>query len=238
MAIPVIYEDDHFIVINKNAGLLSIPDRFDALKENAYDLLSKHYESLYTVHRIDKDTSGLMIFAKDADSHKILNDAFEQHQIQKTYLALTESQPLEDLGRIELAIAHSISHPGKMVIHNKGKQSTTDFKVITRWKQFSLLELSPLTGRTHQIRIHLMHIGCPIICDPIYGIRNQLSIADIKRHSKLAKNDEQFRPLIERTALHAFGLKFNLFGKSHQFEIEPPKDFRACIQQLNKWQSI
>lgn len=83
MAIPVIYEDDHFIVINKNAGLLSIPDRFDALKENAYDLLSKHYESLYTVHRIDKDTSGLMIFAKEADSHKILNDAFEQHQIQK-----------------------------------------------------------------------------------------------------------------------------------------------------------
>lgn len=125
-----------------------------------------------------------------------------------------------------------------MVIHPKGKPSITKYRVMKAWNQFCLIELKPETGRTHQIRIHLAYMGCPIVADKLYGKRDQLTIKDIKVKSKLSKEDEEFRPLINRTALHAYSLSFNLYQKNLSFQAEPPKDFRAVMHQLDKWRSL
>ena len=237
-AIQILAEEKDFIVINKPSGILSIPDRFDSTKENVYGLLRETYPGLMVVHRLDKDTSGVLCFALNAASHRQLNDSFANREVTKIYRAICESCPADDSGLISAPIAHSPAQDGKMVIHPKGKEALTKYRVKEHWRQFSLLELKPETGRTHQIRMHLAYIGCPIVCDPLYGQRSSLSIADIKRHSKLTGTDEHFNPLISRTALHAWSLEFNLNGQSHYFEAEMPKDMKALINQLNKWQRI
>jgi 23S rRNA pseudouridine1911/1915/1917 synthase len=234
----IIYQDDQILIVNKPSGLLSIPDRFDLSKENLFNLLKQQFEPLYVVHRLDRETSGLICFCRTAESHRELSISFESREVVKTYLAIVESTPPENEGLINAPIAHSSSGDGRMVIHPKGKPSITKYRVMKAWNQFCLIELKPETGRTHQIRIHLAYMGCPIVADKLYGKRDQLTIKDIKVKSKLSKEDEEFRPLINRTALHAYSLSFNLDQKNLSFQAEPPKDFRAVMHQLDKWRSL
>ena len=232
----ILFENDDFFIISKPAGLLSIPDRFNIEKENLYNLLKLKWEDLFIVHRLDRETSGIICFAKNANAHKLLSLDFENRKIDKRYLALCNSIPLEETGIIDIPIAHSQTHDGRMITHSKGKPAETKFKIKEQWRGYSLIEIKPETGRTHQIRVHMAYIGCPILCDPFYGITSSLTIDDIKKHSKLSKNDERFRPLIERTALHAFSLSFRFMNTDFYFEVEMPKDMKAVVSQLNKWQ--
>ncbi len=218
--------------------MLSIPDRFQSDKESVFSILKNKNPNILAVHRLDKDTSGVICFAKNPTTHRILNTKFENRLIQKYYLAVCESQPPEESGIIEAPIAHSSSQDGKMLIHPKGKAALTKFRIKELWRNFCLLELKPETGRTHQIRVHLAYIGCPILCDPLYGFRTTLTIDEIKKHTKLSKNEESFRPLLTRTALHASSIKFELGDEKFAFEAELPKDMKAVIHQLNKWQSL
>ena len=232
--ISIVFENEEFLIIDKPSGLLSIPDRYDQNKECLSNLLAKKYENIFIVHRLDKDTSGLICFAKNKDSHKALSELFELRDIDKRYYAICEGVPPEESGIIDAPIAHSHSQSGKMVIHSKGKESITKFKTAQEWKRFSLIECKLESGRTHQIRVHLAYIDCPIICDPLYGNLQSLSIQDLKRNSRLSKEEEGFRPLINRTALHSHHLSFKFKNQEFTFNSDYPKDMKAVVNQLNK----
>ena len=234
--INTIYENEHFLVVDKAAGMLSIPDRYDLEKPNLIKLLQAKYDELFVVHRIDKETSGLVLFAKNSETHRLLSLLFENHTIEKRYVALTENCPVPESGIIDMPIAHSAYETGKMTIHKKGKPSITYYKIVESFKRFCLFELAPKTGRTHQIRVHLAALSCPIICDPLYGLRKELFIKDIKYNAKNADFEHE-RPLLSRTALHASSLEFNLYGQSYKIESPLPKDLRVVLNQLRKWQA-
>lgn len=235
-ACDILFENEHFLVVNKPSGLLTIPDRYDPNKPNLLSLLNARSDDIFTVHRIDKETSGLVMFAKNAESHRILSLLFENHEIQKRYISFTENCPTPESGIINLPIAHSVFETGKMTIHKNGKPSITYYKIIESFRSFCMLELEPKTGRTHQIRVHLAAISCPILCDPLYSPRHELFIKDIKSRAKIADYDQE-RPLLSRTALHANSLEFSLYDQLYQFECPLPKDLRALLNQLRKWQS-
>ena len=233
----IVYEDRDILLVEKPAGLLSIPDRFDPAKENLVDLLRSGREEVLTVHRLDRETSGLMVFAKNQAAHKALSMQFEQREVEKKYLAILDGQLREEEGRIDLPIAESLSRSGKMECRGKGKESLTLFRVLETFKGFTLVEVKLQTGRTHQIRVHFSAIGHPLAIDPMYGGREAFFLSEIKgRRFRLGKDQEE-RPLMSRTPLHACFLQLvhPVTEEVLKFESEVPKDFRAVVNQLRKW---
>ncbi len=233
MRFDIIFENDHFIAINKPSGLLSIPDRIGediSLKK----ILLEKYGSIYTVHRLDKDTSGVIVFAKNEETHKQLSQLFEGRDMEKYYLGLVYGSPMNESGSIDAPI---MEHPGKtskMMVHAKGKTSLTDYEVLESFKLFSWLQFRIHTGRTHQIRVHAQHIGHSIVCDELYGDPKPILLSSLKKKFKLAKSAEEERPILHRLALHSSRLKFTLNGEEFMLEAELPKDLRAVLQQLGK----
>lgn len=234
----IIFEDDYIIVINKPAGMLSIPDRFDENIPNLYNILQNYRGEIYVNHRLDKDTSGIIMFSKTAESHAAFSKLFETRKIDKYYKAIVHGTPIESVGLIELKIALSKNKRKQMVIDQKGKLSKTKYRILKSWQSFSLLELKIITGRMHQIRVHMQAINTPIICDATYGNEDGFFLSSIKR--KYRKNREQEeRPLLSRMALHAHQLSFiHPFTKKEvSYSAELPKDMRAVIFQLDKIQN-
>jgi 23S rRNA pseudouridine1911/1915/1917 synthase len=233
MRFDIIFENEQFIAINKPSGLLSIPDRIGEEASLKKILIGK-YGSIYTVHRLDKDTSGIIIFAKDEATHKQLSQLFEGREMEKYYLGLVYGSMINPSGSIDAPI---MEHPGKtskMMTHAKGKPSLTDYEVIESFKLFSWLQFRIYTGRTHQIRVHMQHLGHPIVCDELYGDPKPVLLSSLKRNFKLSKHDEEERPMLHRLALHSGRLKFSLNGEEFDLQAELPKDLRAILQQLRK----
>lgn len=235
--LEVIFEDDHLIVVNKTAPLLSIPDRFNAEKTNLYHLLQKQYGEIFIVHRLDKETSGVICFAKTTQAHQHLSKQFEARTTQKYYHAIVQGAVMQDRSEINSSIAHHPSIAGKMTIHKKGKPSLSLFEVKERFKHHTLVEVDLKTGRTHQIRVHLASIGHPLLVDSIYAAKNAFYVSNIKNKSYQRKKDEIERPLISRLTLHAHQLilRHPISEEEIEFTAESPKDFRATLQQLRKW---
>lgn len=233
MRFDILYEDDFLVAVNKPSGLLSIPDR-EGKENNLKDRLLDKYGKIYTVHRIDKDTSGIIVFAKDENTHRQLNLLFENRQTEKIYHALVYGSLNEKNGSIDAAIAEHPSGNGKMMVHAKGKPSFTSFNLIENFGMFSWVEFVIHTGRTHQIRVHAQHIGHPVVCDTIYGNCQPVFISSIKKKYKLSKAEEAEKPILNRLALHAYSLKFNLHNKEYFFEAPLPKDLKALLHQLSK----
>jgi 23S rRNA pseudouridine1911/1915/1917 synthase len=237
MKLDIIYQDDDIVLVSKPADLLTIPDRYNALKPNLYTELNKLFEKVYIVHRLDRETSGIVIFAKNEAAHRHLSLQFENHETAKIYLALVEGAVHNESGEIDKPIGPHPSVSGKMIIAKKGKNSLTHYKVIERFKHFTLLEADIKTGRTHQIRVHFQSIGYPLAVDALYGKRNELFLNQIKTKGvKLGKYEEE-RPIMTRTTLHALRLTFTHPTKNEvmTFEAPAPKDIRALIAQLQKW---
>ena len=237
----IIHEDDFLIVIDKPADWSSIPDRFDESKQNIYTSLSNYRESIFMVHRLDRETSGVMVLAKTEGAHKQLSSQFENREVEKIYHAFVDSSPLEEQFTIDAPIAYSNSTTGQVYINKSGKESLTEFRLLERWKDFSLLECKPKSGRMHQIRIHLQHAGFPLIVDPRYGNRTEFKISEIKQKKKfhLKKNTSE-RALLTRHTLHAYSLGFT-HPQTKEWNIysaEFPKDLRALKNQLNKWNAV
>jgi len=229
----VIFENESFVVINKPSGLLSVPDRTQS-EISLKDILLQQYGTIYTVHRLDKDTSGVIVFAKDETTHKELSQLFEGREVEKYYLGLVHGNLMHTHETIDASIMEHPGKKGKMVINQKGKPSITDYEVLESFKLFSWLKFRIHTGRTHQIRVHMQHIGHTIICDELYGTAEPLFLSSIKRKFHLSKNEETERPLLSRLALHSWSLKFTFNGEPYAFEAELPKDLKATLQQLRK----
>lgn len=230
----VVFENDAFVAINKPAGLLSIPDR-EQTEKSLKDMLLAKYGTIFTVHRLDKDTSGLILFAKTEAAHKYFSRLFEERKIEKYYLGLVHGIPAAKKGIIDAPISEHGLQKGLMVIHRRGKPSVTDYEVIVEHKSYSLIQFQLHTGRTHQIRVHCKNIGHPLACDELYGDGKPVLLSSLKKKYKLSKHDDEERPMLNRLALHSYRLKFSdTDGKIIDLEAELPKDIRALLQQLKK----
>jgi 23S rRNA pseudouridine1911/1915/1917 synthase len=230
----IIFENDSFVAINKPAGLLSIPDR-EQTQTSLKDILLEKYGSIFTVHRLDKDTSGIILFAKTEAAHKYFSRLFEERKIEKYYMGLVHGIPAIKKGTIDAPIAEHGVQKGLMVVHHRGKHSITDYEVIQEHKVFSLVQFQLHTGRTHQIRVHSRNMGHPLACDELYGDGKPVLLSSIKKKYKLSQHDEEERPMLNRLALHSYRLKFtDAYGKLIDLEAELPKDIRALLQQLKK----
>jgi len=230
----IIAETENWVAVNKPSGLLSIPDRMGkdiSLKA----ILKEAYGDIYTVHRIDKDTSGLIIFAKNEVAHKHLSRQFEDRQTRKIYQGLVIGSPAESAGSLDASIMEHPALNGTMIIHRKGKEALTDYTVLEDFGIYSFLEFRIHTGRTHQIRVHMKDMGHPIVCDSLYGDGKPLLLSSIKSKFKLSKEELEERPIMGRLALHAFQLSFtDLCENTIDLEAPLHKDMRATLQQLGK----
>jgi 23S rRNA pseudouridine1911/1915/1917 synthase len=230
----IIYEDENLIALNKPSGLLSIPDR-EGKDISLKKLLIEKYGGIFTVHRLDRDTSGLIVFAKNEETHKHLSQQFEERQTEKIYMGLVLGSLAEKKGSIDAPIAEHPVKKGLMNVYRKGKESLTDYEVIEDFKIFSWVRFQIHTGRTHQIRVHAKHIGNPIVCDDLYGDGKPVLLSSLKHKFNLSKNELEERPILNRLALHAFSLQFiNTNGEKIKLEAPLPKDLRALLQQLRK----
>ena len=158
----ILYEDAHVKVVDKPAGLLSM-----SKGELCAETTLEHFGLL--VHRLDRGTSGVVILAKDEKTQSMLRRQFQERKAHKTYYAVVQGRPKLDEAKIDLPISRNYNNPATFVVDSNGKASVTFYKVLKSNEQFSLLELKPITGRTHQLRVHLKYLGTPIVGDPVYG---------------------------------------------------------------------
>jgi len=262
--IEVLWEDEHVLAVDKPAGLASEPERW--ARENAclssavLDLAldragieipedgkaSEHVEGLSfrprLVHRLDKDTTGVVLVAKSLDAERTLRAAFDDGTVQKKYLALVEGEMRLGDGEeeiIDLPIGPDARKSGRMRIDRQdGKPSQTRVTVEQRFQGYTLLACEPLTGRTHQIRVHLREIGFPLVVDSFYGRRDAFCLSDFKRgyHKKPGHIET---PLIDRLTLHARRIEFPRIGGEGRVTVESPipADLARALKQLGKFRA-
>lgn len=231
--LDIIFENDDLVVINKPSGMLTISDRAQSV--SLKELLIQKYGKIFTVHRLDRDTSGVVIFAKNEEAHRYFSILFENRKVEKFYQAVVVGNPVNDEGKIDSPIAEHPLIKGKMVINKHGKESLTTYRVVEHHNFYSLVEFQLHTGRTHQIRIHSKNIGHPVACDPLYGEGEPIKLSSIKKKYKLSKAEDEERPVISRLALHSNKLIIELpDGELNTFIAPIPKDFQALMNQQTK----
>lgn len=235
-AYSVIYSDEHFVVLNKKSGILIAADRYNQDVPRLDLLASEEFGRLYAVHRIDKDTSGLIVYARTPEAQQNLSVQFEKRLVQKTYHALVYGHPLWQDLHVDLALQPDGDARHRTVANKRfGKPSVTDFHVIGNCGPYSWIEAKPKTGRTHQIRVHLAENGFSIVCDPLYGGNQKpVRLSEIKR--KWNGDEEEERPLLSRLALHAYKIEFThpATGEKVSYTAPYPKDMDATRKQLAK----
>ena len=223
--LEILFENDDMLVVNKEAGMVVHPaaGHADGTLVNAVLGYDPEIEGIGgeerpgVVHRLDKETSGLILLAKNERSHRWLQDQFRMRKVEKTYLALVDGKPPTPSGRVEAYIGRDPSHRKRMAIvsESRGREAISEYKTLESFKAHTLLEFHPLTGRTHQIRLHCEFLGCPIVGDKIYG-RKKTSV-DIDRHF-----------------LHAHRLKIVLLDESDPriFEAPLPAELENVLAAL------
>jgi 23S rRNA pseudouridine1911/1915/1917 synthase len=227
--LDIIFENDDLIVVNKPAGMVVHPaaGHYSGTLVNAVLGYDPDMEGIGgeerpgLVHRLDKETSGLIILAKNERSHNWLQDQFRLRKVEKTYLALVDGKPPTPAGRVEASIGRDPSHRKKMAIVSpgKGREAVSEYKTLESFKNHTLLEFHPHTGRTHQIRLHCQFLGCPIVGDSVYGKRSVTLTTD-------------------RHFLHAFRLKIILPGEKspRTFEAELPEELKAVLDEVRRYE--
>ncbi|KAF0250104.1 MAG: 23S rRNA pseudouridine synthase [bacterium] len=237
LIVPVIYEDRHLLGITKPSGYLIAPIQWENTRRNLMLMLREGIEMgapwarrrvlrfIANVHRLDADTSGVLLLAKNRTALSQMTGCFERRQVDKTYLALVKGDIAEDLFSCNVSIEEHPKTIGVMVVDRKnGREALTNFAVVERFGEYTLLKAFPVTGRTHQIRVHLAWLGLPVVNDSLYGENVQEQL-----------NQQNNLP-IERLALHASELSFKhpLLNKKVNIESPIPKDFAQTIQMLQK----
>ncbi len=229
----ILYEDEHLLVIDKPAGLSVLPDGWEQDAPYLVKLLEEQYGKIFIVHRLDKITSGVMVFARDAETHRALSLQFEGHEAQKTYHAIVEGNPKWEEKTARHPLRANVGHKHRTMVDNKnGKPSETHFRVIKRYQarpelgreESALVEAKPMTGRTHQIRVHAYALGHPLVGDVLYGAQEAYGIP---------------RPM-----LHAQSLSFihPATNEKVKFSTPHPPDFDEAIKKsssdLSRYYSV
>ena len=211
MKLDILFEDEHLIVVNKPADLLSVPDRYNAEIPNLTALLGQRYgDPIIPVHRLDKPTSGVIMYARTKEAHQEMNRQFQEREVDKIYHALVDGQLGEEEVQVDEPIANNPGQTGKMMVSNRGKYALSIFKQLeTFGHQFALLGVQIFTGRTHQVRVHLAYAGYPLMVDPFYGKREAFLLSEIKGRKYNLGRDKEERPLLSRVPLHATKLSFD-----------------------------
>lgn len=235
-AYTVIYSDEEIVVLNKQSGILIAADRYNPDAPRLDMLAQKEFGRLFAVHRIDKDTSGIIVYARTAQAHKNLSEQFEKRLVHKTYHALVYGHPLWQNLHVDLALQPDGDARHRTVVSKKnGKPSVTDFTNLGSCGPYTWIIAEPKTGRTHQIRAHLAANGFSIVCDPLYGGNQKpVRLSEIKR--KWNGDETEERPLLNRLALHAYKIEFThpLTGEPVSFCAPYPKDLEAVRKQFGK----
>lgn len=248
--IPVLFEDDHLLAIDKPSRLLSCPDRYDPARPNLMGLLHRDIKRgapwaaqrnttyLANAHRLDFETSGILLLAKNKPALVHLANQFGSEKPVKTYIALVHGLPPEPKFECSQPLAPHPARPGLMRIDSKhGKKSRTLFEVIETFRSHALLACTPLTGRTHQIRVHLKAAGFSLVGDALYG-GGLLLLSHLKADYRLKKDREE-RPLLARVALHATRLTVRHPATESPVTIESawPKDLTVAVKYLRKFRA-
>lgn len=202
--INIIYQDDYLLAFDKPAGLLSVPGKDKDKNDCMFSRVQNQFRNAQLVHRLDMDTSGVIVFARSKEAQRKLSSQFEKRIIKKKYIAWVEGEIAENDGEINLPIRKDMNHtlpPVHMVDYHRGKQARTRWQVSRRDSLKTRLELFPLTGRSHQLRVHLKEIGHPIIGDPIYGTPKERMMLHSR---KLTLNHPKSGILIELEAASPF----------------------------------
>jgi 23S rRNA pseudouridine1911/1915/1917 synthase len=270
--LEVVYEDDSITVVNKPAGMVTHPARGNR-RGTLVNALQFHYDSLSTlagenlpgiVHRLDRDTTGILVVVKDEMTHRKLASQFEQREVHKEYLALVAGVPQRDSDYIEQPIGFHRTNREKMAIRipaDGGKEAVTFYEVTERFRGYALVRCLPQTGRTHQIRVHLAHIGHPILADKLYSGRDRIMLGDLispeQRAAVLrdqidvgriahpsytraaALQTELDTALIDRQALHAHAIRFRhpATGKELSLSAPLPEDMSRTLTALRYYRS-
>ncbi|MCL2410805.1 MAG: RNA pseudouridine synthase [Treponema sp.] len=228
----IIHQDENIIAVNKAAGIAVGGDRWDETKERLDKIIQHDFEipKIFIVHRIDKETSGLVVFAKNSSVHKSLSMAFENREIDKKYIAVVHGRPSWKETTCDLRLVPNGNKKHMTIIDKfRGKPSVTHFTCLFSAGNYSALEVKPLTGRIHQIRVHSAALGHPVVCDGLYGKGTPVKLSSFKRGWRGDPVDE--RPLLARLGLHALEL---VLPSGEVFTAPLPKDIGSLINQLEK----
>jgi RluA family pseudouridine synthase len=248
----VVFEDEYIIAVDKAAGIAVSPDRWDDSKDRLDKALAGFLgrrdgteKRLYTVHRIDRDTSGLVVFARDGETHRRLSAAFEERRVQKRYIAVVHGRPGWKETVCDLPLVPNGNKRHLTIIDKyRGKKSSTLFRFLGSAGTYSVIEARPATGRTHQIRVHLASLGHPVVCDPLYGSPGPVFLSSFKRNWRGDPLEE--KPLLARLGLHAAELEIPDYRPGTLAEAPSaqspglnltaplPRDLAALIKQMEK----
>ncbi len=228
----IIHEDENLMVINKPPFLASLDER-EGGEMSILRLAKKYHADAQVCHRLDKDTSGLLLIAKNPETYRLISIEFERRRVSKVYHAVIEgTHVFEDL-LVDLPILN-LGNKNVTIDRANGKRAETYFKSLHYYKHYTLVECRPVTGRMHQIRIHLATQHAAIVGDTLYKGKPVYLSQIKKRGFTLAKGQEE-QPIMKRFALHARELRFAIDGKEYHFEAPYPKDFATLVKQLDKF---
>jgi 23S rRNA pseudouridine1911/1915/1917 synthase len=249
--LDVLYEDDSIAVVNKPPGMVVHPAKGHWAGTLAGALVHRFNEQLSgvggqvrpgIVHRLDRDTSGVIVVAKTDAAHQSLAEQFHERDVKKEYLAIVAGRPDRDADRVNEPIGPHPTHREKMALrtdHPDARPAETFFEVVERFPGFALMRAHPKTGRTHQIRLHLAHIRCPVLCDKQYGSRSRITVGELRgitRAKRLAPELPEDAVLLDRQALHAHRLSFAhpKSGELLTFEAPMPSDIERLLTYLRE----
>ena len=240
--LEILYRDENLIAIFKPAGLATIPGRGET--DSVLERLGRQLNlpssgetdpRVRVVHRLDKETSGVLLFALSRAAQQHLSHQFQNNTVEKEYLALVRGRPSEKEGVVDAPLAPHPTSPKRMaVVKRGGRPARTAWRVEETFRGLTLLRCFPKTGKTHQIRVHLAHLNLPLAIDPLYSSAQPIMLSQFKRDYRPTRGEPE-RPLIARLTLHAEKLRVrDMENNTVEIVAPPPKDFRATVNQLRR----